>query len=471
MSEHLVKVKVHDVHIRNRQGFGFLAEAVSRIPRLEVLDLTVYLEVHGQYSLSCAGAWSDLFFVCPPSIRKLEAHLFLREMDADTGEQQQAVAGDDNDNDGSDKNAGGKLVVPKRQAPLQHLMDLLIPFTTTEMTMEEVKSILSHCYKLESVYFYRSEPNPRNHDFATIVATCCPLLKRLTFGSVNCETGSSFPHDLMVAVKEQQVEEFKWTVSPRFDGLGGVEATIMFRRHSRTLRKVVFEMFAQTSSEALCAVLFVCEALEEFRVQWYDDTCKDDLAEMYILLWDAVREPWVCTRLRHLKVPFEIALLDDGPDYVPYYNSMSVVSLSDREQEQFGLLKQLYRQIGSLTKLSYLDLRTLVFDDHGLSTLTPCHRCSFPALLSLGDGEWGRPGYLALLGGLTKLRELRGSVYADRDETVVTMGWSEARWIAAHWPRLEVTEFFRPHQDPTEPFRWLQEQYKDGQLALTVHRR
>ncbi|KAG0220124.1 hypothetical protein BGX33_008481 [Mortierella sp. NVP41] len=78
-----------------------------------------------------------------------------------------------------------------------------------------------------------------------------------------------------------------------------------------------------------------------------------------------------------------------------------------------------------------------------------------------------RPGYLERLGRLTNLEELRGSVYADTDETAVTVGWLEDQWIALHWPRLEVAEFFRHDDEIIEPFWWLQELHEHRQLELS----
>ena len=42
---------------------------------------------------------------------------------------------------------------------------------------------------------------------------------------------------------------------------------------------------------------------------------------------------------------------------------------------------------------------------------------SFPGLLSLGDPEIGRRGYVECLSGLIRLRELRGSVQATTTDT------------------------------------------------------
>ncbi|KAF9100173.1 hypothetical protein BGX23_004001 [Mortierella sp. AD031] len=224
------------------------------------------------------------------------------------------------------------------------------------------------------------------------------------------------------------------------------------------------------SSEALCAALLVCEALEEFRMEWPGQRRLVTNPLIFISLGDAVvARPWACTKIRHLEVAFGIAASSPllRPSDNPYYNRLPGCILSVEEQEQLGMLERLYRQIVILTQLSYLDLRMLALNEQGFPTVTPCGQNIFPALLSLGDGETGRPGYLALWGRLTKLRVLRGSVNANTDEARVTMGWREARWMAAHWHELEVAEFSRKGEDPTEPLLWLQEQYKEHRLMVS----
>lgn len=64
---------------------------------------------------------------------------------------------------------------------------------------------------------------------------------------------------------------------------------------------------------------------------------------------------------------------------------------------------------------------------------------SFPGLLSLGDVETSRLGYLSYLSGLSKSRELRGHDQATTSETSKTFG-KEVEWMMEHWPQLKVVE-------------------------------
>lgn len=89
---------------------------------------------------------------------------------------------------------------------------------------------------------------------------------------------------------------------------------------------------------------------------------------------------------------------------------------------------------------------------------------SFPAMLNL-PGE-NRQGYLHHLSGLKKLKMPVGSVRADVEETKVTMGWKEVKFIREHWPLLELARFFVYQDSVTEPFKWLRQNHREGQGKL-----
>ena len=67
-----------------------------------------------------------------------------------------------------------------------------------------------------------------------------------------------------------------------------------------------------------------------------------------------------------------------------------------------------------------------------------------------------------MLGGLSKLEELRGSVnLIPRDAYGYTTGQDEAEWMQEHWPNLRVAEFYPTQARNTYPtaaeFLWLQD--------------
>ncbi|KAG0319139.1 hypothetical protein BGZ97_002692 [Linnemannia gamsii] len=96
----------------------------------------------------------------------------------------------------------------------------------------------------------------------------------------------------------------------------------------------------------------------------------------------------------------------------------------------FALLERCNEQIGSLSELEQLVLRLrrrgeVIVREDAMRTKANTGTCmeedifynyqgdSFPGMLSLGNKRGQRPGYLHLFAGLIKLKEPRGSVYAD----------------------------------------------------------
>ncbi|KAG0278224.1 hypothetical protein BGZ96_002489 [Linnemannia gamsii] len=99
---------------------------------------------------------------------------------------------------------------------------------------------------------------------------------------------------------------------------------------------------------------------------------------------------------------------------------------------------------------------------------------TFPGLLTLnnrsgngqgqryGQGDCLQRGFLEMLGGLSKLEELRGSVnLIPRNAYGYTTGWEEAKWMKKHWRKLKVAEFYPANAETSaiaSEFLWLQEQ-------------
>jgi hypothetical protein len=187
-------------------------------------------------------------------------------------------------------------------------------------------------------------------------------------------------------------------------------------------------------------------------------------------LVEAISRPWVCTNIRHLELTVGIPDMPlGGPNNdTPYYLRAPPLVLSTNEEAVFGRLRLLYQQIGALKELRYLDLRAeKEMPGHEHLQKKEYEETSFPLLMSLGDKRTGRKGYLALLGGLSKLRVLRGSVYLDKAETRETVGLREAVWMDTAFPALEKAEFFYGawSVEPSEPFLWLKKQ-RGGALNL-----
>ncbi|KAF9134075.1 hypothetical protein BGW39_008148 [Mortierella sp. 14UC] len=471
MSDHLVQVDLQGLVIRHQRDFMVLAKAIACLPRLE--SLMVLLAVEEEERTGLVGpfrAWSDLFFSCQSlliRIFRIELpKLFHLERGNVTGENSGGDGGDGGDVDGQ-ASVGGELGMPRNRNPLPFLLNLDLPQLEDGATAEDVRNVFERCPNLRSLNLQGREPIAIQGEMARIIATCCPLLKSVAFDTTSATVkGSFFPCELMAAIREQQVVEFRWrSCRYRIQGLG---AKGMFLRHSRTLRAVELGMFCFVESEILCTILEVCEALEQLSVQsGHDGGIAALIPISCVRLGDIAPRPWACTKLCALEIAFGIPALPRRPDQEPYYKRKADDTLSTEEQQHFILLERLYRQVGALSELRYLKMKAFEMDGQGRLRRGFYSDNTFPAMLSLGNaGGSGRPGYLECLGGLTKLQRLKGSVYANTDETKVTMGWPEARWMASHWPEMVVAELFPEGGEATAPFMWLMEQRKGMDLVL-----
>ncbi|KAG0286027.1 hypothetical protein BGZ96_009814 [Linnemannia gamsii] len=95
---------------------------------------------------------------------------------------------------------------------------------------------------------------------------------------------------------------------------------------------------------------------------------------------------------------------------------------SEIETQHFAQLENFYRRISALTNLKILELHMIKLDERGqAANSVSSPPTSFPAMLNLANAETGQPGFLHHLGGLTKLKTLRGLMQADAEETKVAM--------------------------------------------------
>ncbi|KAF9083701.1 hypothetical protein BGX23_011222 [Mortierella sp. AD031] len=330
--------------------------------------------------------WNEFFFVCQPLIRQFAAKLDYGYVDLD-----QATIALDN-TDYFDRAGIQAMSALPRHGPLARLTELVLPSVDEyTITAVEIQEILVHCSSVENLALASLALSLWAQLPIAIVNTCCPRLRVLSY----------------------------------IGGLQGAELLFM---------------------EAMPGA-----QVEE--VQFVECEVKPGWNMAFINLEDAVEAvPWKYNRLHHLKLTItKTALPHCDPESLATLDQLSTrFQYSTTVQGKLKQLEMLYHQIGMLTELEYLNLRTVMVDVD-----------EFTVINADGEEDWLR--------GLKKLKEFRGSFYADTVETKVTIGWREVRWMAAYWPKLEVAEFlyFEGNNIPG-PFQWLKSQYKENQLALSV---
>lgn len=379
---------------------------------------------------------------------------------------------------------GGDLIaifgnerITKRTEPVVTLKTLWL-WDLVGYPNEEVRAIFEKYPNIEQIHLPNICGTHDVDDLARTIVGLCPKLRTLQFYGEGRDTNIVFPFKVLEALPEHLIEQV--CIRNFHIELDEQMARSVFLRHSATLHTLILQGCSPTDSEAIRTILAECGALEDLRfmgTHYSDYEAIWPYPDLYgkgcgILLADAIAVPWACTMIKHLSLLVRINELRVEPELrrPAYYRREAPVDLSPIETRYFEPLEHFYRQIGRLKELTHLDLRMDMMGPDGerQREIPTCAEVSFPGLLNIG---MGRPGYLELLGGLSKLKQLCGSVLADTNETKLRVGAVEAFWMREHWPLLERAEFFYRESEVTQPFKWLRAEQKKRQieLGLVVH--
>ncbi|KAF9091730.1 hypothetical protein BGX23_004879 [Mortierella sp. AD031] len=470
-SPNLVDLTLKSLVIKGERGLRLFTTVLTRLPRLQSLKLSVVTKSSNW--LTCGWA---IFFSCSATTQKLQIemqnaafdrHLAFAESFVDINIMDHVQGYNDHAGVvGGDREVKAPIF---RTMRLFSLTDLALWEMDGGATAKDIVSVFVHCPNIERLTL----PNMRGEYDAVLVAQIigdlCPNLRQMNCrGWKSNRSNMQLPFEIMSAIPEQGLQEIcSYSCYSKLDDTAIRKS---FMRHSAMLQKIVFEACRAIDSRSLGVLLVECPSLEVLQVTWAEGQRGPTLQ-----LDDATAKPWASRKFTRLSLTIGILalpLINLNLNQMPYYLRPGPVVLTGDESAQFAVLEILYRQIGSLTELEYLDLRVDMVDGFGDSfDDTPYENHCFPGLLSLGNKRTGRKGYLDLLGGLTKLKELRGSVYVRADETEKTVGLREVVWFDDHFPNLQLAEFFSDNESVSDPFKWLQDQRgKDSQLELSVRR-
>ncbi|KAF9116178.1 hypothetical protein BGW39_002815, partial [Mortierella sp. 14UC] len=351
---------------------------------------------------------------------------------------------------------------PRRQDLLTHLTRLNIYDGRNDSFSEDLlRAMLAHCPNLTHISMPKLTEIRNPQGLAQDIAQLCPRLKSVqNYGEEGDATAAPILQ-LLGMLPPQQVESLSCIAQPPFVVSGFGDLGGLFRRHSSTMRSIEIHSSHNIGSKTIQTILVECEALEQLSVDW---GLSNSWHQLRIVLEDAIEAPWACTRIQELAL--SVAIPDEPfhhltEDRVPYYERPAPTALFPDEKEQLSSLKDLYRQIGALKELHSLHLHALFYDPKGVRSVSSDDQATtFPAMLSLGCEETGRPGFLHHLAGLTKLKLLYGSVSAETRETRTTIGMEEVVWMEQHWPVLQEGGFLSRGSRNNIPkiFRWWKEQ-------------
>ncbi|KAG0303041.1 hypothetical protein BGZ97_002064, partial [Linnemannia gamsii] len=145
------------------------------------------------------------------------------------------------------------------------------------------------------------------------------------------------------------------------------------------------------------------EEIQEFGIEAILSRPVTCMAPVAASFWRTLLAPWACTMIKHLNLLVRINELriKPGSELTP-----------TTKTRYFEPLDQFYRQVVRLMGLQHLDLRMDMMSpsNERQEDIPTYAEVSIPGLINVG---MGRPGYLELLSGLSKLKQPCGSVLAD----------------------------------------------------------
>ncbi|KAF9144005.1 hypothetical protein BGX30_014094 [Mortierella sp. GBA39] len=404
----LTHLVLSSVPLLSLRGGRMFARALAGLSKLKTLSLWIFCRNDDWVEL-----WKYIFFRFPSSIR----WLFLNFENCERRSHYQDALEEVVHANGW---RGAEVeAVAERQEPLIHLTDMVFLGMRGYRweTTNDLRAMLAHCPSLTRL---NGDINLADHGkieaLGRFIAEGCPKIEWLGFGMVESDERLSVS---IMSSLPAQVSRFELRIgSPEFD-MSAVNLAI--HRHSTTLRVLHIEGRIDVIWFSAATILKECVNLEILEA-----SCRKTEG-LVIPLDDVLEHPWACTKLKQLTLAIGGCEIPYGSDVEPYYRRPTPITLDKVETEHLSRLEDLYKRIGSLKALEELDLTMVPLDEDGevdYDALDNSH-ISFPAMLNLPDPRTGMPGFLHHLAGLEKLRLIRGSVWADTDETERTIDWLE----------------------------------------------
>lgn len=351
----------------------------------------------------------------------------------------------------------GGVEIPRRLMP--HLRSLRMPDMPETGYTDEFCPVLENCPALEALVLptVGLRPFSLNKMLCIIKDQRLPL-KRITVAYPRKHDKlHETPGSVIDILHEHTLEALNISF---FKEGPYTSLTSKLFRHSETLCDLTFDAVESLYSTTILDFLCSCHALKKLVVRSggdINDNKLDDiqcLQDISLAITHAIAKPWVCLRLSHLEIPVMLdwfAYTPPSPANPSWFHDWR----NTQGDSNWEALRKFYHQIGRLHQLEILDLKAcLVYPNSVASgatwsdiTLPGMLLMPFtpkPSLLPPPRNQNITPGFLDVLSGLTKLRELRGSVRVDLPEMRLAMRLDSYRWMARHWPKLKIAEFLQP---------------------------
>ncbi|KAG0059751.1 hypothetical protein BGZ89_000155 [Linnemannia elongata] len=432
LSTRLTHLCFHGVELEIEIVVRVLCRTITQLHRLKHLELSPR---HNQeISIQVCRA---IFLSCPPLLESL----IYSNLDIGDRAGVHVVEMDLLSSQGNEW-AQGALVL--REEPLEHLKRLVLPGMRLGYKTEAIDWVVEQCPALEAFDVPCFADASVGDAVSSLLRERCPHIRHLSVRRPYLGYRGGGAMSCMEKIPEQRLETFYFK---GYIDEWPLQFELALSRHTETLREIRFVLCRKMNSSTIKTILTSCLALVHLEIQG------THLSTIHLALEDAIESEWVCCDLENLHIAIDVGQHEDpssssssslsSPHIRKPPERPMTLTLGEETSEDdliyWESLETLYRTIGSLSRLTVLNLKVLAYDSRGkeldyTSTI-------LPGLLTLGDSAHHQPGFLPLLSSLTHLRELRGAVRADTPESMATMGQKEVEWMVEHWPSLDLVEF------------------------------
>ncbi|KAF9117800.1 hypothetical protein BGW39_001794, partial [Mortierella sp. 14UC] len=313
----------------------------------------------------------------------------------------------------------GVLVL--REEPLQHLKRPVLTGMRLGYRMDAIDWVFEKSPALEACDVPCFANASVGDAVSSLLQEWCPRVRHLSVQRPHLGYRGGGVMSVMEKIPEQRLE------SLYFQGYINewpLQLELTLSRHTETLREIRFVLCRRANSSTLKTILTSCQALVYLEIQG------THLSTIHLSLEDAIESEWVCHNLEHLHIAVDMGQHEVSCFSSSFSSSQTrkapggsmVLKFTEDDQEAdedelvyWESVETFYRTIGSLTRLSILNLKLFSFDSHVKEL--EYTSTTIPALSTLGDGALHRP------------------------EAVTSMGQKEVEFMVEHWPHLELLEF------------------------------
>ncbi|KAG0050168.1 hypothetical protein BGZ90_007121 [Linnemannia elongata] len=306
-----------------------------------------------------------------------------------------------------------------------NLRDLALDDWQESTTMEQFLSVFTRCPSLKTLRL--KQPSAPAGVDGTDIGRICPDLRDISYdGSSVMDGNDKWPLEVMETLRENQMESLEYQSAShcRLDDATAVKTLL---RHSSSLWQI--KIISPVTSSAVRMILETCKALEVLQI-----------SRSTVELCDAIASPWACSKMTSLTLSIKISPSSSPPgtEFVPSYLQEPPTPLSAGEKNIFTQLEVFYRQIGKLTGLRHLNIDRTEYSEHGsIVGRSNLRDRPLPGMLILSTNRAGRPGFLDLLGGLSKLETVEGAIFPETADRMMSEFTREFTWI------FQLSPYFR----------------------------